>query len=124
MFLLYAGNMDRIARSEIELEKQGLVSADVRDFVIERDGQCCRVCGRYVENPALHHIVFRSQGGLDIPSNLITIGWTPWHDCHLPIAHGPDARRWRQLFLQVTETPGVTALQMARWQETARPPQV
>src|SRR4051812_3575757 len=84
------GGVKRERRSEIELERLGLVAADVRDAVIERDGQCCRVCGQWVEYPALHHIVFRSQGGLDVPSNLITIGWLPGHDCHLPIAHGPD----------------------------------
>lgn len=107
---------DRDARSEIELEQLGLVPADVRDFVLERDAQCCRVCGRYVQEPALHHVVFRSQGGLDVPSNLITIGWMPWHDCHLPVAHGPRSRFWRPIFQQVIETPGVTALQVRRWQ--------
>jgi len=101
--------------SELELERLGLVPADVRDFVLERDGSCCRVCGRYVETPALHHIVFRSQGGLDVPSNLITIGWVPWHDCHLQIAHGPQARSWREIFLAIAERPGVTALQAQRW---------
>ena len=107
--------MDRKARSETELEKLGLVPADVRDLVIERDGSCCRVCGRYVEHPALHHIVFKSQGGLDVPSNLITIGWLPGHDCHLPIAHGRNARSWREIFLAIAERPGVTALQVRRW---------
>lgn len=107
--------MDRNARSEIELEKLGLVPADVRDLVIERDNSTCRVCGRYVEQPALHHIVFRSHGGLDLPSNLITIGWLPWHDCHLPIAHGRDARMWREIFLQIAQTSGVTAFQARRW---------
>lgn len=107
--------MDRAARSEVELEKLGLVPADVREHVIERDGSCCRVCGRHVEYPALHHIVYRSQGGLDIPSNLVTIGWLPGHDCHLPIAHGPKARTVRDLLLAIAERPGVTALQVARW---------
>jgi 5-methylcytosine-specific restriction endonuclease McrA len=107
--------VDRNARSEVELERLGLVPADVRDHVIERDASCCRVCGRHVEYPALHHIVFRSQGGLDIPSNLVTIGWLPGHDCHLPIAHGPKARTVREVLLHIAERPGVTALQVARW---------
>lgn len=112
--------MDRNARSEIELEKLGLVSGDVRDFVLERDAHCCRVCGQYVQEPALHHVTFRSQGGLDVPDNLITIGWTPWHDCHLQIAHGPQARMWRDIFFQVIQTPGATALQVRRWQTQTR----
>jgi hypothetical protein len=105
----------RERRSELELERLGLVAADVRDDVVERDGQCCRVCGQWVEHPALHHIVFRSQGGLDVPSNLITIGWLPGHDCHLTIAHGPQARAWREVFLEIAERPGITALQWSRW---------
>lgn len=107
--------MDRNARSEVELEKLGLVPADVRELVIERDGSCCRVCGRFVEYPALHHIVFRSHGGLDLPDNLITVGWLPGHDCHLPIAHGPQSRMWRDIFLAIAERPGLTAFQVRRW---------
>ena len=101
-------------QSEFELERLGLVPSKVRDFVLERDGQLCRVCGQFVEHPALHHVVFRSQGGLDLPSNLITIGWQPGHDCHLTIAHGPEARLWRQIFLAITDRPELTALQVRR----------
>lgn len=112
--------MDRVAQSELELEKLGLVPAEVRDFVLERDGQCCRLCGRYVESPALHHIVFRSQGGLDVPANLVTIGWAPWHDCHLPFAHGGEARTWRKYLLEAAQRPGVTARQLRRWDANGR----
>lgn len=102
------------------MERLGLVPSHVREFVIERDGSMCRVCGTYIEQPALHHIRFRSQGGLDVPSNLITIGWTPV-DCnhHLTVAHGPDALRWREIFLLVAQHPGVTAFQAARWGQAA-----
>lgn len=101
--------------AELELEAKNLVPSDVREYVIERDNSCCRVCGRWVEQPALHHVVFRSQGGLDLPSNLITVGWFPGHDCHLNVAHGANARYWRQVFLQIAEQPGITALQWRRW---------
>jgi len=100
--------------SELELERLGLVPTRVREFVIERDNSCCRVCGRHVETPALHHIQFRSQGGLDVPSNLITIGWLPGHDCHLTYAHGRNARSWREIFLAIAERPDLTALQVRR----------
>lgn len=109
--------MDRVTRSEMELERLGLVPSDVRDLVVERDGSCCRACGRYVEHPALHHIVYRSQGGLDVPSNLIVVGWMPGHDCHLQVAHGANARWWREIFLAIAERPGVTARQVARWNQ-------
>lgn len=99
---------------EVELERLGLVPTDVRDFVIERDGQCCRVCGVYVEYPALHHVEYRSQGGLDVPSNLVVVGWTPGHDCHLQIVHA-NKRLWQPIMQAAAVTPGVTGLQILRW---------
>jgi hypothetical protein len=107
--------VDRKQRSEIELERLGLVPADVRDMVLERDGSSCRVCGRYVEYPALHHIRYRSEGGLDVPANLITIGWLPGHDCHLPVVHA-NKRLWQPILLEIAEKPWLTALQQRRHQ--------
>jgi hypothetical protein len=87
----------------------------VRAEVYERDGGCCRICGRWTDTPGLHHITFRSAGGLHVVENLITVGWTPGHDCHLPIAHGPQARLWAPIFATVATSPaGVTALAVAR----------
>jgi hypothetical protein len=98
------------------MERLGLVPSKVRDYVLERDQSACRVCGMYLEHPALHHIKFRSQGGLDVPSNLITIGWTPYDcDCHLQVAHGANARSWREIFLAIAGRPELTALQVSRW---------
>lgn len=109
-----------VGASELELERLGLVPTHVREYVLERDAQCCRVCGTYLENPALHHIVFRSQGGLDVPSNLLTIGWTPYDcSCHSKVAHGVQSRVWREVFLAIADRPGVTALQAMRWARTA-----
>lgn len=110
----YGGTVSGNARSEAELERLGLVPADVREFVIDRDGSCCRVCGQYVEHPALHHIKYRSQGGLDVPSNLVTIGWLPGHDCHLPVVHA-NKRLWQPILQVVVEHPGLTAYQYRRW---------
>jgi len=87
----------------------------VRDYVIERDNACCRVCGRHVEYPAVHHIRYRSQGGLDVPSNLVTIGWLPGHDCHIPIVHA-NKGLWEPILLEIAEAhPGVTGFQWRRW---------
>lgn len=44
--------------------------------VWELDGGCCRACGTSVPfDPAHppHHIKYRSQGGKDVPENLITL---------------------------------------------------
>lgn len=91
------------------------IPASVRKEVRERDGSICRCCGRWSDQLCLHHIEFRSQGGLHVPGNLISLGWTPGDDCHLTKAHGPNAREWRELFLAVIEQPGVTAFQLRRW---------
>ena len=96
------------------MEALGLVPSKVRDYVLERDQGACRVCGRFLEHPALHHVVFRSQGGPDLPSNLISIGWGPGHMCHLTVAHGDQARYWRKIFLAIVERPELTALQVHR----------
>lgn len=107
--------------TESELERLGLVPSDVRAFVLDRDNGCCRVCGQWAgETPALHHIQYRSQGGLDVPSNLITIGWLPGHDCHIPIVHA-DKGRWQPVLLEIAEQPGVTAFQAVRWAGSAGP---
>jgi 5-methylcytosine-specific restriction endonuclease McrA len=91
------------------------VPAAVRAECYERDAGHCRVCGRHVEQPALHHIVYRSHGGLHIPSNLVTIGWLFDHDCHLKLAHGPESGLYRSLLQSVVDRPGITALQVKRW---------
>lgn len=93
------------------------VTAIVRAEVIERDRQRCRVCGQFVAQPALHHVTYRAHGGSNDPSNLVVIGWLPGHDCHLTLAHGPDARLFRELLTTCIDTPGVTALQLKRWRE-------
>lgn len=91
-----------------------LIAADLRAEVIDRDGSACRVCGRFVEDPALHHVLYRSQGGLDVPGNLVVVGWMPWHDCHLNLVHRHKAR-FQPLLLAVLGHPGVTALAYERW---------
>lgn len=107
--------MDRVARSEMELEALGLVPSDVRQLVIDRDASCCRVCGRYVEYPHLHHVEYRSEGGLDVPANLVTLGGGfPSHDCH-GLVHS-NKRLWQPLLQRVLTHDGfVTALQLRRW---------
>ena len=95
------------------------IPESVRREVMERDGGICRFCGTHAESPALHHVVYRSQGGKNIPENLITVHWMYAPRCHERM-HGPKARLYRPLGLQVIKTPGVTVLQLERWQRTRR----
>jgi len=90
------------------------VPTAVRKEVLDRDAGVCRVCGRFCDVPGLHHISYRSQGGLDVTSNLITIGWTPGHDCHLPVVHA-NKRIWQPILEQVVITHGVNGFQLLRW---------
>lgn len=44
----------------------------MRDYIIKRDGFRCTKCNQFL-NLEVHHIKQRSQGGLDVPENLITL---------------------------------------------------
>jgi hypothetical protein len=57
---------------------------NVKAFVLHRDGYTCQ-SGRKMKHSAklhVHHKVFRSQGGTDAPSNLITLCETCHNDLH------------------------------------------
>jgi hypothetical protein len=58
----------------------------LKAMVRERDKQTCQCCKAKGENVKLqvHHIIFRSNGGPDVPSNLITV----CEDCHKKIHDG------------------------------------
>lgn len=54
---------------------------DLKRQCFERDRWRCRHCGRR-EGLHCHHIVFRSRGGLDMLSNLITICFHEHNEVH------------------------------------------
>jgi len=58
-----------------------------------RDNSQCQVCGQQAND--IHHIVFRSHGGADIPENLICL-------CrhHHDQAH-KDERKWREYLINL-----------------------
>ena len=60
---------------------------DVSRLVRERDGGKCRICGR--EGHEVHHVVMRSRGGKDEPSNLVLV----CRSCHAD-AHQHVLRVW------------------------------
>lgn len=92
------------------LEIPKALRAEVRD----RDGGLCRFCGAWGgDELALHHVRYRSEGGLHVLENLVSVHWMYAPRCH-EAAHG-DKTRWQPILLQVAQQPGVTALQVARW---------
>jgi hypothetical protein len=93
----------------------GQVHPDLRAEVLARDGGVCRFCGAAAENPALHHIRYRSEGGLNVVENLITIHWMYEPRCHERMHSNKG--RFQPIALQVVKTPGVTMLQLERWQK-------
>lgn len=94
-------------------EETLVIPARIRNEVRERDGDLCRVCGAYAEHPALHHVRYRSEGGLHVPENLVTVHWMYAPRCH-EVVHA-NKGRWQPILLYVARTPGVTAFQVARW---------
>jgi hypothetical protein len=97
------------------------IPQSVRDEVDARDAFHCRFCGRHEENRAIHHCQFGGDdvgmGGrrLHVLENLITVGWTPGHDCHSIIHSNKDL--WLPLTLEVVKHPGTTVLQLKRWRD-------
>ncbi len=59
--------------------------------VIERDSQLCQLCG--AQGNDIHHIIYKSHGGLDKEENLILLCRT----CHAK-AHSSD-RVYREVLL-------------------------
>ena len=92
----------------------GLIPAGLRAEVLARDGNACRFCGQTTTSPALHHVIFRSSGGLNVLDNLITVHWMFAPRCHERI-HS-QKNRWEQIGLYVAKNPGLTMLQVQRWQ--------
>lgn len=91
------------------LEEEEQLRADLRTHVIARDGSCCRLCGVYVEVPHVHHVIYRSQGGLDVGYNLVSLDL--W--CHERVHRNKGL--WTPILTQVALTDGVNGLALLRW---------
>ena len=70
------------------------ISVRVKREVWERDGGACVVCGNTVNVAPNAHVIPRSQGGLGIPQNIVTLctDFTP-NRCHWQYDHGGDRER-------------------------------
>jgi 5-methylcytosine-specific restriction endonuclease McrA len=91
----------------------------VRAAAYQRDNGCCRVCGSTAAEPALHHIVYRSEGGLNVVENVVTVHWMYWPRCHETV-HS-NKRLWQPLLLEVVKHDGLNARQLLRWARTTQP---
>ena len=66
------------------------ITPQVRQEVEDRDGGCCIFCGRRGRGEG--HYVNRSQGGLGIPENIVTV----CRDCHREMDNGLYTKVFRQ----------------------------
>lgn len=99
----------------------GDIPANVRSQVDARDQGFCRVCGAHVKDSgALHHIEYRSQGGLHTVENLVTVHFMYWPRCHERV-HGRKAF-WQPLLQEVVKHDGLYAVQLARWAQRSSDP--
>ena len=64
----------------------------VKEKVYERDNGCCVVCGRRGAPNA--HYIPRSQGGLGIEENILTLDW----NCHLKFDQSTDRPKMKAFF--------------------------
>ena len=92
-------------------ERYGI--ATLREAVFTRDGYTCQCCQRTVSDGAIlhvHHIVYRSQGGTNRMSNLITV----CEKCHTPKNHKPGEKlyQWKP---RVRSFQGATFMTAVRW---------
>ena len=102
------------------------IPLSVRQAVDLRDARHCRVCGKYLgDRRALHHVIYggdaRGMGGRRQHNlaEIVTVCWLPGDgDCH-QLVHSAKLV-WQPLLLQAAQRPGVTAMQLKRWQRRHR----
>jgi 5-methylcytosine-specific restriction endonuclease McrA len=84
------------SRASVKKNINNIISQDDRLKIIEADGFACRFCGR--ENYLhVHHIRYRSEGGSDDSSNLITLCGQ-----HHDVVHS-NKKRFQPLCLKLVE---------------------
>ena len=92
-------------------ERYGI--ATLREAVFTRDDYKCQCCGRTIKDGAIlhvHHIKYRSQGGTNRMSNLITV----CDKCHTPANHkqGGKLYNWKP---KIASFKGATYMTTIRW---------
>lgn len=88
---------------------------NVREYVLFRDNHTCQLCKGRSKNKVLHvhHIVFKSKGGTDKPSNLITL----CGDCHTNKNHkeGNIPYKWCEEGKKAGNYKDATFMGIMRW---------
>ena len=70
------------------------ISQKVKDLVWYRDRQRCVVCKRFVPKTCANaHYIKRSQGGLGIPKNIVTL----CPNCHYEEDHGQNTKFYESI---------------------------
>ncbi len=93
-------------RKNIRLKEAAM--KELRRLVHERDGDSCILCG-WPYGLDCHHVVYRSGGGEDIASNLVTL----CRKCHTIYGHGRKAKAYRAQFQEYLSEPKCTAWEAA-----------
>ena len=86
---------------------------NVKYYVLARDNYTCQVCHKKHKKLNVHHLIYRSKGGSDRPSNLIIV----CTDCHTTKNHQPGGTlyKWYQKRKQVTRSySGATFMNILR----------
>lgn len=88
-------------------------TATLREAVFSRDGYTCQCCRRSIEDGAVlrvHHIRYRSDGGTNAMSNLITV----CTKCHTSKNHKPGGKLygWKP---RLSTFKGATFMTSVRW---------
>lgn len=92
-------------------ERYGI--ATLREAVFLRDNYTCKCCGRTIKDGAIlhvHHVKYRSNGGTNRMSNLITV----CEKCHTPKNHKPGGKLWNWK-PNIAEFKGAAYMTSIRW---------
>lgn len=69
------------------------IKPKVKEIVWNRDNHKCIICGKYVDKSCSNaHFIKRSQGGLGIPENIVTL----CPECHFGEDFGKDTKLYEQ----------------------------
>ncbi len=99
------------------------MSKEIRAFVLDRNGFTCQMCGAAAGEPhpfdptkkarlQIGHIIDKSQGGTDDPSNLRALCSVCNEGAANVTLPRPDAMK---LLMQIRRAPGSDQLEVLRW---------
>lgn len=80
----------RFREKQNKRREEANILRELRLYVFQRDSYCCRACKRFINpnamgvlnRPHLHHIKYRSRGGMDTKENTCALCPQCHHDVH------------------------------------------